>query len=227
MLRLAIEVRYVPEARAEMLDTYANQIPFANALALTADAKDAQDHIRRTTLPARFTLRRPTWAKQGIRIQAATKSTQVAIVRDINAYMALQQSGGVKIPFGSAIAVPLSGARKNVKALIDPENMPHAVMQRGGFIRAGIMYAVTFKRGRAKRLSRALHSGGRFGTRGFGAALQQAPSWSREIVPMYALVKRAVVKPRYGFDSDVMSVVRRNHGRNWAAAFEKAVKTKR
>ena len=222
MLRLAIEVRYVPEARAELLDTYANQIPFANALALTADAKDAQDYIRRTTLPARFTLRRPAWAKQGIRIQAATKASQVAVVRDINPYMALQQSGGVKIPFGNAIAVPLSGARRNVKSLIDPENMPHAVMQRGGFIRAGIMYAVTFKRGRSKRLSRSLRPSGIRGTE-----LRAAPSWSREIVPMYALVKRAVVKPRYGFDADVMNVVRRNHARNWAVAFEKAVKTKR
>jgi hypothetical protein len=58
-----------------------------------------------------------------------------------------RNQGGTKIPYGSAIAVPLEGARPNPRALVAKENYPHEVMARGGFIRGNVMYAVAFKQG--------------------------------------------------------------------------------
>jgi hypothetical protein len=208
-----IQVVGLKELKAEMDDIRANQLPFATAKSLTKTAGDAQDVVRREILPARFTLRSPAFIKAGVRIAPATKTKLEAAVQDIDKFMDLQETGGVKIPYGSAIAVPLSGARPTLRSVIAKENYPHEVMARGGFIRGNVMYAVAFKQGRRGRVAKGI----------FG--IQRAATWERKIVPMYVLVKRAAIKPRYGFEASVLATVQKNFQTNFNTAFAQAVRT--
>jgi hypothetical protein len=138
-----IQIRGVKEVQDEFRSINADQIPFATALALTRTAQDGQKDIQDVVLPTRFTLRRGPFMRAGIRIRAATKANLVAIVQDIHSFMELQETTGLKTPtYGRALAIPLRGARPTMTALIKDDDRPHAVMQRGGFIRNGVMYAV-------------------------------------------------------------------------------------
>jgi hypothetical protein len=210
---LSIRIDGVDSVLAEYADINANQLPYAVVLSLTRTAQQAQDTIRNTVLPTRFTLRRAAFIKQGVRIQAATKTKLAATVQDIDYFMALQETGGQKIPYGKYIAVPLSGARPTLTAIVNPANYPAAVMQRGGFIRGNIMYAVAFKAGRRGRLSGGI------------AGLSKAADWSRQIIPMYALVERANVPARYGFEESVRGTVAESWLPNFQASFLQAVRT--
>lgn len=213
MIALRMEVRGANETRAELTDIERSQLPFATARALTKTVQQAQSFVRGDLLPAHFTLRRPTWAKQGVRITPATKQKLEASVQDINPYMGLQQTGGEKIPYGNYLAVPLSGARPTPRSLVSADNLPHAVMERGGFIRGNVMYAVAFKAGRRGRVSRAI------------GGIQKAANWERKVVPMYALVKRAVLRPRYEFVEKVSEAAQAHFDVNFAESFQQAVRT--
>lgn len=215
-----VKLMGVEDVAAEYRDIAKNQLPYANALALTKTSRDAQDHIRGNELPQHFTLRRAAWIKGNVKQARANKndSPPTAVVEDTFNAMGLQETGGTKIPFGKYIAVPLSGARRNVRSLIDANNSPEEVMKRGGFIRnnaqgIGIMYDIQLKAGRRGRLSRAV------------GGIQRAAQWTREIVPMYALVSRVQIKPRYGFVPGVEQVVRSNFPKNFQDAFAQAVRT--
>jgi hypothetical protein len=213
---IRVQLRGLKEVQAEMGDMHANQVPFATALAMTRTAQQGQSLIRSEVLPARFTLRRAPWMKQNVRITPATKAKLEASVQDTYAAMELQETGGTKIPYGSSIAVPLSGARPRPNALVADEDRPHAVMQRGGFIRNGIMYAVALKHtGARRKLNRNI------------AGIASTGSWERKIVPMYALVPRAVIHQRYGFEQAVLKVIEANFKNNFHDAFLRAVRTAR
>jgi hypothetical protein len=205
-MEVRISVAGVIETRADFADCGSNQAPFAIAKALTLTAKSRQGKVQ-AGLGSRFILRRAGFIKAGVRIEPATKTKLQAVVKDINPFMERQETGGAKLPtHGSMVAVPLSGARPTPRSLIQPQNMPAAVMQRGGFIRsngrASVMYAVAFRAGRRRR--------DKF-TGQLGAA-----KWSRKIVPMYALVPSAEVKPRYDFVKTVTDRV----GDEFAQIFE-------
>jgi hypothetical protein len=213
MTLVRVSIQNMDQVQAELRDINANQVPFATALALTKTAQGGQLKVRNDILPRQFTLRRVSWAKQGIRIQAATKQKLEATVQDINPYMDLQETGGDKLPYGSAIAVPLSGARPTLGALIADSDRPHAVMARGGFIRNGIMYAVALKAGRRGSIGKGIKG------------ISKAASWDKQIVPMYALVPRASIKPRYGFADAMKQVVEETFAQNFSTAFAQAVRT--
>jgi hypothetical protein len=202
---------------AEFRDIAKNQLPFANALALTRTAQDAQGDVRQG-LPVRFTIRRASWMRVNVKIKAAKKTDPVATVEDTFDAMGLQEAGGQKLPtVGQYLAVPLEGARSTPRKLISDGDRPHEVMGSGlGFIRPNangvpIMYRAFFKRGRTRGVR---------GVKGMGSA-----TWSREIMPMYALVRRADVKPRYEFDVTVEKAVQARFRQNFDDAIQKAVKT--
>jgi hypothetical protein len=202
---------------AEFRDIAKNQLPFANALALTRTAQDAQGDVRQG-LPVRFTIRRASWMRANVKIKAAKKTDLVATVEDTFDAMGLQEAGGQKLPtVGQYLAVPLEGARSTPRKLISDGDRPHEVMGSGlGFIRPNangvpIMYRAFFKRGRTRGVR---------GVKGMGSA-----TWSREIMPMYALVRRADVKPRYEFDVTVEKAVQARFRQNFDDAIQKAVKT--
>jgi hypothetical protein len=210
-----ISVAGIIETRKDLVDCGSNQAPFAIAKALTLTAKSRQAKVQQG-LGSRFILRRASFIKSGVRIEPATKTKLQAVVKDINPFMERQETGGTKLPtHGSMVAVPLSGARPSPRSLISPENMPAAVMQRGGFIRTvggrSIMYAVAFKAGRRKR--------DKF-TKQLGAA-----NWSRKIVPMYVLVHSATVRPRYEFEKTVTTGIEDEFAQNLEQTFAEARRT--
>lgn len=169
-----------------------SELPIATATMLSRLAAKGQSRIRRVNLPSAFTLRRPSWARSGVKITPATKRRLEAEVFDRNPYMVAQEESGLKYPkFGRYIAVPLRGARPTRQALIRKANLPHAVMAAGGFIRNDVLYKV-------------LRRGGR----------------SRGILPMYFLVDRWRWRPRYGFRTTVEAVVNAEYQAEFQKAFE-------
>jgi hypothetical protein len=210
---VTISVKGLTETIRELISVDRDQIPFATAKALTLTAKSRQKLVQ-ATLGQRFILRREAWARQGVRIEPATKTKLQAVIKDINPYMALQEEGGQKLPMhGSKVAVPLTGARPTPRALIREENLPAAVMANGGFIRGNIMYRVVLKAGRRKAVSRAI------------GGIREAANWARKIIAMYALVPHASVKKRYGFEQTVTQGVVDEFRRNFEVTFEEARKT--
>lgn len=200
------------QVQAELRDVNHNQLPFAMMLAIRDTAFDAQKVVREQVLPQRFTLRRAAWMKRNEQVTQPTKQNLTAVVQDTFGAMQLQETGGDKTPYGKAIAVPMEGARPRLSALIDPQNRPAEVMSRGGFIRNGIMYAVALKQGRRTRVSRAI------------AGIYKPATWQRQIVPMYALVPKASIKPRYDYVRSVTDVVNKTFEKNFEVAYAKAVR---
>lgn len=212
---ITVHIDNLKEIQAEMGAIGSDQLPYATALALTKTAQAGQAKVRSDVLPQHFTLRRAAWLKQNIRVEPATKTNLVSTVRDTYLAMVLQEAGGTKIPFGQFIAVPLKGARPSITSLIAPENLPAAVIANGGFINGNILYAVTLQAGRRGALKRGIKG------------ISRAASWSRQIIPMYALVPRAYVPARYGFEPAVVQVVQNTFPDNFHEAFQKAVRTAR
>ena len=214
-----IQLEGFDQLKAELADIRVNQLPFASALALTRTAQDAQENDRSNVLPLKFTLRRASWAKQGVRITAATKTNLQASVQDIHPYMALQETGGEKIAYKNMLAIPLEGARPTLQSLIADENRPHAVMARGGFIRDNVMYAVALKSSRRGRVSRAI------------AGISKSATWSRQVVPMYVLAPQAVIGRNpaklYGFVAAAQEMVAQRFELNFRQAYLRAVRTAR
>ena len=208
---ITLTITNVQELATALGAIASDQLPYATALALTKTAQAAQQRIRTSELH-RFILRRPAWMERNIRVEPATKAKPLAIVKDTYAPMALQESGGVKLPYKQFLAVPLEGARPTLRAL--PHPLPHEVMAMGGFIRGQVMYLPAYQgKSRNARLGLTRHAPGR--------------AFSREIIRMYALVARATIKPAYGFEAAVMQVVQEQFAENFRAAFEQAVRTAR
>ena len=214
---ITLRINNLDQIKAAFSGIRDDQLPYATALALTRTAQDAQKFVQQTTLPQQFVLRSPDWMKLGVRTQMANKQTLQAMVYDLHQFMALQESGGEKLAYKGYIAVPLSGIRPWGGRALIPENMrPHAVMTAGGFIRDGIMYAVVLRPGsRRTKLSKQIKG------------ITRAASWSRQILPVYALVKEAKVPARYEFAKSVADVVNQNFGENFLKAWLQAMKTAR
>jgi len=181
-----------------------SELPIATATMLSRLAASSQSRIRRINLPSAFTLRRPAWARSGVRITPATKRKLEAEVMDINPYMVAQEETGLKFPkFGRYIAVPLRGARPTRQALISKANLPHAVMAAGGFIRNNVMFKTSTMRGPGRGREGPVN---RKRVRGGG------------IIPMYYLVPSWKWRPKYEFRKTVEELV----GAEYPAEFQKA-----
>jgi hypothetical protein len=203
-----VQIRGLNETVAALGAAHSDQVPFATALALTRTAQEVQ-RAERGQLGAKFILRQRAFMTSGIRIEAATKRKLMAVVKDIHAFMAKQEEGAIKIPFGKYLAVPVvGGARKSERANIRPEDMPHAVMEQGGIIRDYRGFAVMF------RINKAVPTWTRRGGRRRG-----------RLVPMYVLAPKARVEPRYGFEQTAEKVANATFEKNFSDAFNRAVKT--
>lgn len=218
-MRIGIKIEGLAEAKAAMRERRKSQLPYAIAVGLTRTVK-AKQAVIWALLPQEFIIRRPGWARSGIRITPALKTRFEAVIQDINEYMGRQQTGGAKLPkFGRYVAVPLRGAKASPRSLVRAEDSPHSVMERGGFIREKsngklIMYRVAFKAGAHRRLSSAI-------------AGITSSSWSRQVVPMYALVSSASVPKRYHFIENVQRDLEGEFARQFERAWEEAERTAR
>jgi hypothetical protein len=193
MLDIRIKVD-VKAAIKEINDIARNQVPFVTALALTRTAQKAQEAVRKI-LPDHFIIRRKAWASGGIRIEPATKANLMAVVKDINPYMGLQEFGGIKFPMGKNIAVPLKGARASRRSGISEHNKPKELLHGGrGFI-------VTLVKGGRQFI--CVWRGPRKG-----------------LAFMYVLIPKAEIRAVYGFAETVQTTAQRVFSAAFAAAWE-------
>jgi hypothetical protein len=208
---ITLTITNVQELATQLGAIASDQLPYVTAVALTKTAKGAQQAIQTQVLPAHFELRRTAWMQRNIRVEPATKAKPLAIVKDTYAPMGLQESGGVKLPYKQFLAVPLKGARPSPRAL--PSPLPHEVMAMGGFIRGQVMYLPAYKgKSRNARLGLTRHAPGQ--------------AFSRDIIPMYALVPRANIPAIYGFEPAVMRTVVETFAANFSEVW-RAVRTAR
>ena len=211
-MNVTVKVEGLKELQRELGIVGRDGVGFAAVVMLSRLALGARDQIRRAILPQHFTLRRPSFLKQGVRAIRATKQTLESFVEDIDPFMVLQEEGGEKIPYKEFLAIPLVGARPTLRALIRPEDRPDAVMQQGGFIRGQIMYR--------PEVVHAILKGGR---RAVGKRLAAAADRGG-IVPMYALVKSAHIPKRYGMQEAVEQFVEENYRAEFVRAAGQYVK---
>lgn len=114
------------------------QIRYAAAVALTKTAQDCQRELIRR-LPESFTIR-SGWVARGIRIRPADKTNLVAKVLDLDAFMALQASGGTKDvgPSGKAMGIPVSARSTPMTQLLRGRNWPGDLLHKHGFFMAPV-----------------------------------------------------------------------------------------
>lgn len=180
------------------LRTVVKQLPFATALALTRTAQDVQTEERRE-LAQRFTLRN-NWVSNGIRIKAATKANPEAIVFQKDDFMVLQETGGTKHARGKSLAIP-EAARTNKRGIVTAGNRPNALKGKRGIFRKTIR-----------------------GTDG----LWQRRGRKRVPIRLLFVFKPSVqVPPRFGFIDTAKRTTEKRLPRQFALAFERAIKTAR
>jgi hypothetical protein len=214
-MEVTVKIENMEEVINDFRGIADDQIPYAAALSLTRTAKRAQAKVQEM-LPMRFTIRQQRWAKLGIRVEPATKKDLEAAVKDINYYMQLQETGGLKLPrHGGKIAIPLFRVPSN--GFIPDDKTPEAIMASGvGFIGGKVMYL------RGKHYKRA-HKFMR--VRGPGAAMT---GYARDkLIPMYALVDEAKIPARYGFEQIIKAVVDEIWPEEFGRAFAEALATRR
>lgn len=198
------------------------QLPFAAALALTQTAKDAQASVR-ASMPAKFTLRRQ-WIVQGIRIKPANKTTLEAWVYSKDAFMARQETGGIKTgkpgggnfssssvaeatkgvrarPVGGRVAVPTDKVLRNKSDIIRKSDLPAGLGKKAFVIGKG---------GNEQYLARRFSKGKRAG-----------------LQILYVLKGSTYIKPRLGLEEITTKVVERRFNKHFSEAFERAISTAR
>lgn len=200
MLSFKMEVTGVREATRFLSDLQKKQIPFATAKALTETAEQARDEIVKH-LQDKFTLRTAWWkprTRYGINVQPAKKTSLVSEVFTRAPWMALQESGGAKIPRGQNIAVPSSFVKRSKRDLITKANRPRNL--KNSFItRSKSGQETIFQRiGRGR---------------------------NKAIRPMYFLEKRAQIKPAFQFAKTAQRVANDRWRKNFAKAIDFALRT--
>lgn len=196
-----VRITKFPPTAAEIM----KQINFGTALGLTNTAIQAQTAVV-GAMQGRFTIRN-NWLTNspiGIKINRATKVNLKAEVFTRAPFLPLQESGGIKIPYGNHLAMPADdGPLKKLKKI--PEALrPKALMASGrGFIITGK------KSGVKLMMTRNLKSRGKYG----GVRI------------MYVLIPHAKLKPANVFYKVIGKVVDRRLALNISQGIEKAFAT--
>lgn len=197
------------------------QVPFAAARALTMTAQDIQD-AERATMAVKFTLRRQ-WVVQGIRIKPARKQdwpASYAVVYSRDAFMNIQERGGVKVAIGSRVfdyhgmlAIPLDARRSKTDVVLKkdwPANLinPFVLTARDGRKYLAVR-DLAGNKGKQRRVGT--------GARG---------TWSGTRL-MYTLIDRETLKPRLGLQELGRKVAPIRFPINFANALADAMATAR
>lgn len=217
---IRFDVRSDLDKAIKALNAQAKQVPFATALALTRTAADVQGEIR-NEMPGNFTLRRD-WVVKGIRIKPATKSTLTAEVFSRDAFMAIQESGGIKrsinrrvFDYKGYLAIPLD-ARRSKRDIVAKQDWP-----------ANLINPFVFT-ARDGRTYLAVHqvNVGKTGPRDV-RALRGKQKRSTGLRLMYTLIREETLRPRLGMRRIATRVIEARFGQHFAAAYEQAVRTAR
>lgn len=188
-----------------MSDKVAGQVPFATAKALTMTARDDAKPAVEGRMETAFDNPTP-FTKRGVATRAATKQTLVATVfiKDIQAkYLKLEETGGVRTPAGRALLIPVNQYRNKY----------------------GNMTKSAVKKALANRLTFS-------GTINGVAGIWKRPSKAgqKRGDPLKLLIRyedQAIYKPLFKFEQTVRKVAIESFPKNFATAFEQALRTAR
>jgi hypothetical protein len=181
------------------------QLPFATALALTRTAQEIQAEVR-AELPQRFTIRND-WVSKGIRIEKATKQNLEATVYSKDAFMVLQETGGVKTSRGTAQGIPMD-VKASARGIVPKGLWPRALLGNPKVFRAriggvdGLWQHVRVSRKRRRAGERTLKL-------------------------LYVLKPSVTLKPRFGFADTGSRIAAERWDRMFDLAWAEAVRTAR
>lgn len=202
-MRITIDARGLNET-AEGLRQVKKQMPFALSKALNDTANAAQKDVR-ASLAQHFTLRRKAFIENTIYRKPgedfATKRSFVAGLRVNPARDVLlkHEDGGAKTPIsGRALAIPLSGTRRNKADIVTRSQRPNALRGKPGVFRVKDML---FKR------------------TGKGAR--------RKLLALFLFRRSVPIKPRLGFEATSERTIERQWVPIAENAIERALATMR
>jgi len=189
-------------------DLRRQQLPFAQALALTRTAQAAQAEIKRE-LPSRFTLRN-SFVERGVRVQAASKRTQEAAVfwrspggasrRGFAERLAIQETGGSVSPISKTIPIP-RGVKRGAGGTIPKSRRPARLLDRPKVFIQDV--------------------------NGKGAVILQRVGRAAPRLLYFLSQKTSRFRPRFEFKATAERVARREYRREFGRAFAKALATRR
>jgi hypothetical protein len=203
-----INITVDPSAALTYLQRLSTQAPFATSLALNRVANIAQQDIR-TEIPKHFTLRRPQFVLQTIKIDKADRSTksklEVTIRVDPNRdFLAKFEAGGTKRPRdGHSIAIPTSNVRRGKTDVVQKSQRPRALLASKS---AG--------KGRILKTPKAIIR-----------LLGSAKSRVRQV--LYVLLPVVRIRPMLGFVKTANASVQRSWVHEMTQAFTDAERTAR
>lgn len=175
------------------------QLPFAEALALTQTAADAQKAVRKT-LPKRFTIRSP-WLARGIRTVKATKKRLFSKVFSRDSFMFDQEHGGTRTPRGQTFAIP-RGIRRNKRSPVTRAQRPGVILNKPN---------VFIGKTRTNK----------------PAVFRRVGKMGRLTLLFFLHVGPVKIKPRFGMADTVRKTAKKNWKKNFGKAFARAIRTAR
>lgn len=195
---------------AAEVEGFADQIPFATALALTRTAQDVQAALK-ARLGDHFTVR-SNWVTNSIRYRPAKKGVNpVAYVGSVYEPMADQVEGGTKEGRGGRdVAVPV-WARRDKGATTKPGQWPGKLAKRKNFFVAPFSTG-PFGVGRAARSEEGV---GLFQRIGRGKGKKHLRLW-------WTIRDSVQIKARWPFGEESNAAVRAEFADNFWAALEQA-----
>lgn len=183
-----------------------DEMPFAGARALTWTAQDIQKQVQRE-MPQRFILRN-SFVLKGVRITPAKKVNLESHVYSKDDFMALQETGGAKVPKGKSIAIPTNNVGTNKRNIIPKAQRPRRLLERQGYFKGTVkgVYGLWLRPSNKER--RAAYREGAVA----GAKL------------IFAFRPSAQIDPRFGFEETAKEVAAQRMQRNFEVSIKDALR---
>ena len=224
----------VESAGAErLLAAATGQLPFATSLAINNTAKDFQ-RVQIAGMFQRFTIRRPTYARRAVKIKPfATKHKLEARVSidppgGKPQVFGRHEEPGVEHPEGRHFTIPVE-VRRTGAGIVSKRDRP----RNFGFVKIGSGPKAEVWKGRRRTFMIRYHGGGgviyqRTGPRGGGGSRSVGSQGrDRNLKVLFRLVEFARLEDRLQFVDTGQETVRKKFDANFAAAYERALRTAR
>ena len=220
-----IEIDVRDDASRYVSTVFARQMPFATAVALNETAKDFQA-VERARLHSIFTLRRPQFAEQSIKIKPfATKTRQEVRI-------AVDSPGGRSDILGKFESDTSKGPFRGRSVAVPTEHVPRTA---GGIIKKGWRPSELFRDAKQHGEGRVFKRKGNVYRGGRGTFLVRKPGGrgtifmrdGDELRALYQLVPRVKIRPELEFVKTATATVKSQWTPNFRAAFDRAIRTAR
>lgn len=200
------------------IDQAARRLPRAMSDAIVDSLKVAQTR-QRAAMTQRFTIRRPTFRDQSVKITEFPKPDRLTGTLSIAAPGARSdrsnvfgkfEKGGIKTPRGTFLAIPIVGspAKPNERSIVRAQWKPSALLDTG--VPGGGRAFLSNTRGGGKVLLgevKAKNVKGAIGPRLPRARRGQPAPVLRQVVPLFVFVRRAEIDRTLGFVPTVSKAI--------------------